>query len=67
MCLCQDIVEPADTVDHVRPHKGDVDLFWQADNLQSLCKWHHDSVKQMQERGKCVVYWDVNGDAHEFG
>lgn len=31
----------ADTVDHVRPHRGDLDLFWQVDNWRALCRSCH--------------------------
>lgn len=27
----------AECVDHVVPHKGDMDLFWRTDNWQALC------------------------------
>ena len=36
--------------DHKRPHRGDPALFWDAGNLQCLCKPHHDSAKQREER-----------------
>lgn len=36
--------------DHKRPHRGDEALFWDAENLQCLCKPCHDSVKQAEER-----------------
>lgn len=42
-------VTPAFVVDHKKPHKGNVELFWSEDNWQSLCKPCHDSVKKMQE------------------
>lgn len=29
-------------VDHIKPHKGDVELFWSVDNWQALCKRCHD-------------------------
>lgn len=32
----------AHVVDHIEPHRGNVDLFYASDNLQSLCKMHHD-------------------------
>lgn len=32
----------AEVVDHIRPHKGDVGLFWDVANWQPLCKVHHD-------------------------
>lgn len=36
-------------VDHVVPHRGDMVLFWDQGNWQSLCKPCHDSVKQAEE------------------
>lgn len=37
-------------VDHIKPHKGDLDLFWDQSNWQALCKQCHDSKKQRMER-----------------
>lgn len=31
-------------VDHVIPHRGDMELFWDESNWQTLCKSHH-SIK----------------------
>lgn len=42
-------VTAAEVVDHVVPHKGDSRLFWDRDNWQSACGWHHDVVKQRLE------------------
>ncbi len=36
--------------DHVIPHRGDPTLFWDENNLQTLCKDCHDRVKQAEER-----------------
>ena len=36
--------------DHKLPHRGDEALFWDADNLQCLCKRCHDSTKQKIDR-----------------
>lgn len=47
MCGCE-----ASLVDHVQPHRGDKALFWNWNNLQSLCKRCHDSTKQRQERAE---------------
>ena len=33
---------PATVVDHVLPHRGDEDLFWDESNWQPLCKHCHD-------------------------
>ncbi len=35
-------LEAASVVDHVVPHRGDVSLFWDIANWQSLCKRCHD-------------------------
>lgn len=37
--------------DHVMPHRGDVALFWDVGNLQTLCAPCHNSAKQAEERG----------------
>ena len=34
--------EPATVVDHIIPHKGDLNLFRDVSNWQPLCKRHHD-------------------------
>jgi len=44
--MCQ---QPATVVDHVTPHKGHRELFFNAANLQSLCQHHHDTAKRSQE------------------
>jgi 5-methylcytosine-specific restriction endonuclease McrA len=36
--------------DHKRRHLGNATLFWDEDNLQTLCKPCHDGPKQRQER-----------------
>lgn len=36
--------------DHKDPHHGDAALFWDEDNLQTLCKPCHDRHKQRAER-----------------
>ena len=37
--------------DHIKPHRGDWSLFTDLDNLQSLCKHHHDAktVREMMQ------------------
>jgi len=37
---CQTIAPTLD-VDHIRPHRGNLDAFWDRDNLQALCKACH--------------------------
>ncbi len=36
--------------DHREPHRGDPVLFWDDQNVWTLCRPHHDSAKQAQER-----------------
>lgn len=50
MCLSEDRTTAASVVDHIKPHRGDARLFWDCSNWQSLCKDHHDSTKQREER-----------------
>ena len=35
--------------DHIEAHHGDSALFWNPDNLQTLCKRCHDGAKAAQE------------------
>ena len=37
-------------VDHIKPHRGDPDLFWDPENLQASSKAYHDKVKQSLEK-----------------
>ena len=49
MCVMCDPPKPARVVDHKTPHRGDRRLFFNWFNLQSLCYYHHNSVKAAQE------------------
>ena len=41
---------PATVVDHVVPHRGDSDLFWNEENWQGLCKPCHDAKTAREGR-----------------
>ncbi|WP_380925455.1 HNH endonuclease [Sphingomonas leidyi] len=41
--------------DHVQMHRGDERLFWDFDNLQTLCKPCHDGPKQRAEQRSAVI------------
>lgn len=60
MCADMGRTKAADTVDHIRPHKGDTVLFWDSTNWQSLCRNCHDSTKAQLERGT-LRGCDANG------
>lgn len=49
-CKRKGIVTEANTVDHIIPHKGDMDKFFDKSNLCSLCKQCHSSIKQRMEK-----------------
>lgn len=49
-CRKEYLLTPATVADHRRPHKGDPELFFDADNLQSMCE-HHHSMKTAREEG----------------
>jgi 5-methylcytosine-specific restriction enzyme A len=60
---CQAVgrIEPATTVDHIVPHKGDQARFWDRSNWQSLCTTHHNAAKQREERRGVQMGVDVEG------
>ncbi len=41
-CEARDRVTAATVVDHIVPHRGDQELFWNEENWQPLCKPDHD-------------------------
>ena len=50
-CLKEGIIEVATTVDHIEPHKGDMELFWDEENWQSLCTPHHNKKTAKYDGG----------------
>jgi 5-methylcytosine-specific restriction protein A len=42
VCRAEGRLTPATVVDHIIPHRGDKDLFWDQNNWQPLCKACHD-------------------------
>lgn len=59
-CDAMGLVKAATVADHVVPHRGDRDLFFNGE-LQSLCKTHHDSAKQSEERIGYSAACDADG------
>jgi len=50
-CYDKGLLPPiATVVDHKVAHRGDMKLFWQTSNWQSLCKPCHDSHAQRRDR-----------------
>lgn len=46
----------ANTADHIIPHKGDEVLFWDEDNLQSMCRTCHNKKTVKEEGGFGKIY-----------
>lgn len=57
LCQCPDCdegrkrVTPATVVDHKVPHRGDMALFWDPTNWQSMAKTCHDSKTAREDGG----------------
>src|SRR5688572_18837870 len=49
LCLIEGFIERAFAVDHITPHRGNQQLFWDHTNHQSLCESHHNR-KAREER-----------------
>ncbi len=59
-CLEADDVTVATEVHHSTPHKGDLELFWSGPFV-STCKPCHSSRGQMEDHGRTVVTYGVDG------
>ena len=57
-CLSFSLITPATVADHVLPHRGDPQLFWQHDNLQSLCNSCHSFKTNEENKGVLNDYRD---------
>lgn len=61
-CLARGIHTLGTIVDHRIPHRGNMDLFFDPHNLQTLCPPDHSSEKQLEERHGFAPGADVNGE-----
>ena len=41
---------PATVVDHIQPHRGNQELFWDEKNWQPLCKKCHDRKTRLEDQ-----------------
>jgi 5-methylcytosine-specific restriction protein A len=60
-CQQQGLLTPANVVNHRKPHRGDMRLFLDPDNLESTCKPHHDGAIQSFEKTGIERGCDANG------
>jgi 5-methylcytosine-specific restriction protein A len=49
-CLKENKLVPATVVDHIVPHRGDKNLFWDESNWQALCECHHNKKTRLQDQ-----------------
>lgn len=49
-CKEKGILTPATVVDHIIPHRGNPELFWDVSNWQPLCKKCHDHKTMTDDR-----------------
>lgn len=61
ICMKLGKLTDACIVDHIKPHKGDMSLFWDKTNWQPLCQPCHDSRKKTQEMGGLMPGCDQDG------
>lgn len=50
-CKATGAIEAATVVDHIVPHKGNYNLFWNKDNWQAMTKQHHDRKTASEDGG----------------
>jgi 5-methylcytosine-specific restriction protein A len=60
-CKSKCVIKAAEVVDHIQPHQGDEELFWDESNWQSLCKCCHDK-KTAKEDGR----WRKKGRVYSY-
>lgn len=49
-CKAKGRVEVANVVDHIVPHRGNQEIFWDESQWQALCASCHSSAKQREEK-----------------
>jgi len=60
-CLQFFRTSPAEVTDHIIPHKGNVELFWDTSNHQPLCRACHDGPKKLEEERGVLPGYNENG------
>ena len=62
LCERQGRTTACQVTDHIKPHNGDPELFWDWDNLQSLCPTCHSGIKAMQDHHGYSQACDADGN-----
>jgi 5-methylcytosine-specific restriction protein A len=61
MCQTLGKLTASTVVDHIKPHRGSLVLFWDQNNWQALCANHHNSAKQREEKSGKLIGNDALG------
>ena len=56
MCMTEGRYTRATVVDHIKPHRGDRELFWDQSNWQALCKACHDRKTGLEDSRPTYQY-----------
>lgn len=56
-CQAEGKVVEATVLDHIEPHRGNMEVFWRKGNVQGLCA-HHHGLKGIEEGG---IGWQRKG------
>lgn len=59
-------IKAATVVDHIIPHKGNMKLFWDRSNWQSLCDHCHNSIKAKEEARGVRIGGDESGQPFDL-
>lgn len=60
-CTMMERNTKATVADHKVPHYGNPQLFWDPDNLQSLCREHHDTKSREEQGNKTIAVLGADG------
>ena len=66
-CRERERTELATVVDHIIPHRGDMELFWDEENWQPLCGTCHNSTKKRMEMSGNLPGCDAEGNPIDPG
>lgn len=58
-CLLRGAITAATVTDHIKPHGGDMTLFWQRENWQALCSRCHNRDKKSIEMRNADKDWTI--------
>jgi 5-methylcytosine-specific restriction enzyme A len=58
LCVGKHPAPNSPVANHIRPHRGDPDLFWDPENIETVSKEVHDGLIQKEEQAVPTGRWD---------